>query len=463
MSMRSGLAFAVSLAVGCFDPAGATGDGSTTSATETTGTPTDGMSSSQSTTVGTSSETLTTASTSTTTATTPTTGDDTETGSAETTETTGGSAGCADPGARPGCNDGMVAEGDVCFAAVVDEIAPGGSPQRLAVGDVDNDDNLDFVVADTAANEVLIYRGDGSGGFAAATSFNAANPRGVALGHMNADMNLDLVVLHNGGASVTAYSGDGTGAFAFIDSVAFPEFTVGTDVEVGDLDNDGDGDVVVPIFSDVYVIFGTGDALNAPTTIALEGTTQGADQIALAPMVDDSIDIVTSFYDTNNVGVFLNAGNGTFSFSGPVATGQGSDGPNDVVTGDFDDDGLPDVVAAVNANNEIYVMLNDGSGGLVEDVGPLAAGAREVATGDFTGDCIDDLAMVRDAATPGAYEAAFYPGMGDGEFAAPTTIAVPSFAVDLALGDFNNDGVADALIVFGGADTAGIGIIQSQP
>ncbi len=41
---------------------------------------------------------------------------------------------------------------------------PGGVPQHTAVGDVDGDGDLDLAVADNT-DDVLIYRGDGAGGF----------------------------------------------------------------------------------------------------------------------------------------------------------------------------------------------------------------------------------------------------------------------------------------------------------
>src|SRR5690606_25341149 len=143
-----GLLLGISLAGGCFDPADAdvagTEGASSSSATETgavtSGSPGTTMEETSST--QTASDGTTSATGDTTDPTTPTsTGDDAETTEAD--GTTGSGAGCADPEASPGCNDGMVAEGDVCFAATPDLIRPGDGPQMLAVGHIDNDEHLD--------------------------------------------------------------------------------------------------------------------------------------------------------------------------------------------------------------------------------------------------------------------------------------------------------------------------------
>ncbi len=380
---------------------------------------------------------------------------------ADTTSTgsTGGQLGCADPGAPRGCNDGLVAEGDVCFAAVPDELVEDGGPNELAVGDVDGDGDLDFVVVNIATNQVELLRGNGDGTFASLSAQAANNGRGVALGRLNGDDNLDLAVQTGGGTSVRAFAGDGTGGFTLLDNVALG--MTGYDLEIADLDNDGDGDLAVPVYDGILVVFGTGAGFNSPTMIPLGAATEGADHIVLAPMTGTSVDLVSSFYDTNNVGVFLNPGNGGLAFDSATSTGSGNDGPADLEAGDFNGDGLTDIVASVTANEEVYILLNDGAGGLLPDLAPLSANAVALATGDFDGDCVDDLAMIRTSG--GAYETAFYASRGDGEFDAPVTVALPAVARDLQLGDFNNDGLADALMSIGGSMTDGIVLIQSQP
>ncbi len=379
---------------------------------------------------------------------------------ADTTEggSSGGAMGCADPGAPMGCNDGMVALGDVCFGLTADDVTVGDSPREIAVGDVDDDGNLDIAVADPVANEVRVYRGNGDGTFGNPVSVGGGGAAQLALGLINADTNLDLAILTNG-SDYRVYTGDGTGGFSFAANGAVG--AVGSDIEIADLDNDGDGDLVVPVWDAVHVLFGTGAGFNPPTVLALNGTVEGSEHIVVGPMQGNSVDLVSSFYDTNNVGVFLNPGNGNLALDSSNATGGGSDGPFDLEAGDFNGDGAMDIVATVEANDQVFILLNDGAGGLIDDIAPISGDVRHVATGDFDGDCIDDLAMARRVGNN--YEVAFYASRADGDFDAPVVVPVNPQVEDLQLGDFNNDGLVDAVLSHGGQASPGITIIQTQP
>ena len=69
----------------------------------------------------------------------------------------------------------------------------------IAAGDFDGDDDLDLAVADIAANEVDILRGNGDGTFAAGFSlWCVADPRDVVVGNFNSDGDPDLAVATNG-------------------------------------------------------------------------------------------------------------------------------------------------------------------------------------------------------------------------------------------------------------------------
>ena len=123
--------------------------------------------------------------------------------------------------------------------------------RALAVGDVDGDGTLDRVAVDAsdpALPAVTLAIGDGTGGFSPAVPIPGNLANDVALVDRDDDGDLDLVTA--GSFGLWLHSNDGAGGFNPAGPVAVPCRTVGGyapltghDVDVADLDADGDLDV----------------------------------------------------------------------------------------------------------------------------------------------------------------------------------------------------------------------------
>ena len=74
---------------------------------------------------------------------------------------------------------------------------------------------------------------------------------------------------------------------------------------------------------------------------------------------DNKPDIVVANYDSNNVGVLLNTGNGTFLSQTTYSTGTH---PLSVAVVDVNSDNKPDIVVANSGSNNVGVLLNTGNG-----------------------------------------------------------------------------------------------------
>ena len=217
------------------------------------------------------------------------------------------------------------------------------------------------------------------------------------------------------------------------------------DVAVGDVDGDGDldlVDVVRDLFAsgtegvEVRLNDGSG-TYGAPTLVPVCSSPY---RVKLADMdADGDLDLVTSCFGSGNrVSICLNTGSGTFgaptNVSAPFAC-------YDVSAADMDADGDLDLVMAGAPG---AVRLNDGSGTSFGTA--ITFGTDQVerlVVGDTDND--GDLDVV---ANSNGNTVLVYRNNGAGTIATPTTISLGGVdAEDLALADFDADGRLDVAMI----------------
>jgi hypothetical protein len=139
----------------------------------------------------------------------------------------------------------------------------------------------------------------------------------------------------------------------------------------------------------------------------------------------------------------LGQADGTFK-SVPSHNLVGSD-PRQVVVGDFNRDGNPDVIVA-DGDGALLEFLGDGSGNM-GPAGNIAAfgSVASVAIGHFTNGGNLDL-VVSDFRSNSA---AILLGVGDGSFRLTWSFDLPKRGMEfhVATADFNKDGIADIVIM----------------
>ena len=87
-------------------------------------------------------------------------------------------------------------------------------------------------------------------------------------------------------------------------------------------------------------------SFSSQTTYTTTGLDSEPESIVIADFNNDSrLDIVVANYWTNNIGIFIGYGNGTFSTQTTYSTGSDS-GPYSVAVGDFNNDRRLDIVVA---------------------------------------------------------------------------------------------------------------------
>ncbi|MEZ6184914.1 MAG: VCBS repeat-containing protein [Planctomycetota bacterium] len=290
----------------------------------------------------------------------------------------------------------------------------------------------------------------GAGG-AVAHGFGAQLVLAAEAADLDRNGTLDLVLAVDGPQdTVQAYAGNGAGGFAAGASTAFPGGTIRA-LALGDLDRDGDVDVVVAQNGTLSVLLNQGASF-ARTDFA---TTSAVFQdVALTDYDGDGdLDLVAS--DSGNAQLLgrRNDGAGGFATTNTLAL---PGAPGRLALLDVDRDGLLD--AATVAGSDLRLARGDGTffaASVLVEAGVPAA--LDLAAGDLDRDCYDDLIVaytgdvfrVYASQAPGSATLA----LTGGDRASPGGGAATGLQA-LALTDANGDGDLDLICVHAGSDGA---------
>jgi chitobiase/beta-hexosaminidase-like protein/VCBS repeat protein/FG-GAP repeat protein len=266
----------------------------------------------------------------------------------------------------------LLGNGDGTFQPPV-TYATDTNPTFVAVGDVNGDGVPDLAVANSNSSTVSVLLGNGDGTFQPARQlFSGYGPSSIAVGDFNADGRLDLAATAYYSGKIVLFLGNGDGTFqspqAF--TVDSPTGSGPWYVVTGDFDGDGRLDLAVAnyqqagppggVVSTVSVLLGNGDGtFRAPQSYGVGG---GPVAIALGDFNHDGIpDLAVANHGSNYnsiLSVSVLRGNGDGTFQAAQTFGAGS-GPNSVTVGDFNRDGVDDLVAANFGSSTVSVLIND--------------------------------------------------------------------------------------------------------
>jgi hypothetical protein len=258
---------------------------------------------------------------------------------------------------------------------------------------------------------------------------------------------------------------DGCAAPGFSPPTVYRAF--GVSIVAADLDGDDDLDLVsTGIFGspDFAYLHGMLSLFSGDDTGAFvnagEGVSLGIDPRAIAAgdFDGDGLDDLVLANAAPSASVLLNKGN--IRHARPLSLEWPSpqtEATSSVLVADFNADGKPDVVVTNVQGNAVSIALGDGAGNFtnLKTFSSGGASPAHAVAADFDGDGKLDLA-VANRSDPGN-NVAILAGDGAGNFGAPTVFAAGAAPSFLASGDFNADHKIDlAVVVNGGAQNIAI-------
>lgn len=324
---------------------------------------------------------------------------------------------------------------------------------RLVLGDVDGDGNLDAVALHTSGNTLAVLLGAGNGTLGTPHLVIGGSGLGEAtLADFNGDGKTDIAVLAGSYVAVLLGNGDAT----FQAPRDYPVGLSALHLAVGDVDGDGHPDLAVGNSSGqgnetagVQLLRGLGDGsfLNGPSY----STGPSMAGLAVADLGADGLfDVATTEGSPGTVSVLLGNGDGTLR---AVRTDAFGVHPASLAAGDFDGDGLTDLAAGVAQSATLKILLQDPLTGFhTGQTFSLQDTITNVGAGDFNEDGNADVVALT-----------FYNdqlwlllGNGDGTFQTPAPLPLPGYQpTTLTVADFNSDGHLDLGITGGGGDLFG--------
>ncbi len=127
---------------------------------------------------------------------------------------------------------------------------------------------------------------------------------------------------------------------------------------------------------------------------------QGAWGVATGDFIGNNPGLAISDSGTNAVTILPGNGDGTFGTPTVVTLGNNQSGPKGIVAGDFAGNGQTDIAVADYNTSDISVLMNDGNGTFTTDSYSLNGqdsdgpdNARGIAMGDLYGGSLPDLAV----------------------------------------------------------------------
>ncbi len=365
------------------------------------------------------------------------------------------------------------------FTAILFPADPNEYTNQASVVDLENDGDLDIAWANGRGfstpgtmERVRLYINDGTAHFTdetdARTGGLIGHFRGVEFGDIDNDGDMDMILANDFNKLPRLLVNDGNGFFTDETVARLPNILLSSSrAQFGDIDDDGDMDIYVTSGGAVSrfgcgqnrIYVNNGSGVFADETAArhpLGNLCEPQDAIFGDVDADYDLDVRTASTAPNQSRLYLNDGSGVYTAA------VGMPGDNNCYSydfGDIDGDGDIDLLGANGAasgNNSEILLANNGLGGFVTvsgQISPNLVGADDNDSKfiDYDNDGDLDLVIARLGGQANVQGERLYQNDGSGNFTQildEISINLDS-TLDIMVADFDNNGTYDMITAQG--------------
>jgi len=283
----------------------------------------------------------------------------------------------------------------------------------------------------------------------------------IAAGDLDGDGDTDLVVISQGNDlanhTVDLYLNNGQGSFIHQTAVGG---TGPRKLALADLDNDGDLDLAMTNYwastNDISVLKNNGNATFTPETRYTVGfRPSGITAADLDGDNDRDLAVARQDGSTLKVHLLLNDGNAGFSLAATLTLSVAASDPV-VASADWDADGDRDLAVAAIGTDQVHILWNTGNLMFSPQViYTNGFSSFELRAADTDADGDTDLLSAVGSGPAGA-ALMLLPNQGNGSFGSPVMIEAGSNPHDVDVADYNRDGRPDLAVANRTTTTGGI-------
>ena len=316
----------------------------------------------------------------------------------------------------------------------------------VLAADIDGDGDLDIVATSgsfSSSNARIVwYRRNANGTYSGQNMImsGVVSAIDVEAGDIDGDGDLDLVLALNLFDQIGWFRNNGNGTFQSVISIDSGNADAVRDLHLADVDSDGDLDVMACNYNDNRVNWYRQNNNGSFSKLTFTTQTQGPRMVRTGDINGDgNLDVITTSVLDRKVAWY--AGNGTATYGSQQVISTQDQDARGLEVADLDGDGDLDILTTSEVVNNVDFFLNNGTGsfGAQNVITTQANGANAVVAADIDGD--GDLDVV--SGSPDDNKVAWYTQLGS-----------PSFGTNYCNAADNSTGVSGVISATGSLSIA---------